>query len=116
MSDYRSGYDWPANGTLHNLVTAQDLKDGLSQIGGQKFALVTCFDVLEHLEDPATVSPFDTTFIADDGKIFITVPNGRTLFELRSGSIFYSPAPLNAKCARASPTFSEIRRKNGKRY
>jgi len=82
MSAYKSGYDWPANGTSHRLVAASDLTDGLSKIGGQRFALVTCFDVLEHLEDPAAVLRLIEPHIADDGKIFITVPNGRTLFEL----------------------------------
>jgi 2-polyprenyl-3-methyl-5-hydroxy-6-metoxy-1,4-benzoquinol methylase len=82
MSAYKSDYDWPANGTSHRLIAASDLADGLSKIGDQRFALVTCFDVLEHLEDPAAVLRLIEPHIADGGKIFITVPNGRTLFEL----------------------------------
>jgi SAM-dependent methyltransferase len=82
MSAYKSGYDWPANGSLHRIIAASDLTDGLSQISDQKFALVTCFDVLEHLEYPAAVLRLIEPHLTDDGKIFITVPNGRTLFEL----------------------------------
>jgi SAM-dependent methyltransferase len=82
MSAYKGGYDWPANGTSHRLVAACDLTKGLSEIGGQRFALVTCFDVLEHLDDPAGALRLIEPHIADDGKILITVPNGRTLFEL----------------------------------
>lgn len=82
MSDYKSKYDWPANGTSHRLVAASDFTDALSKIHGQRFALVTCFDVLEHLEDPAAVLRLIEPHIADGGKIFITVPNGRTLFEI----------------------------------
>jgi SAM-dependent methyltransferase len=82
MSAYRSGYDWPANGTVHRMIAAGDLTDGLSQISDKKFALVTCFDVLEHLEDPAAVLRQIRPLLTDEGKIFITVPNGRSLFEL----------------------------------
>jgi 2-polyprenyl-3-methyl-5-hydroxy-6-metoxy-1,4-benzoquinol methylase len=82
MAAYKAGYDWPANGTSHRLIAADDLTVGLAKIGDQRFALVTCFDVLEHLDDPASVLRFIEPHIADDGKIFMTVPNGRTLFEL----------------------------------
>jgi 2-polyprenyl-3-methyl-5-hydroxy-6-metoxy-1,4-benzoquinol methylase len=82
MSAYKSGYDWPANGTSHHLIGAGDLTDALVKIRGQRFALVTCFDVLEHLQDPGAMLRLIEPYIADDGKIFITVPNGRTLFEL----------------------------------
>jgi len=82
MSAYKSGYDWPANGTSHHLIAASDLTDGLAKIGDTRFALVTCFDVLEHLEDPGAMLRLIEPYLADDGKIFVTVPNGRTLFEL----------------------------------
>ena len=82
MSAYKSAYDWPANGTSHQLIGAGDLTDALAKIRGQRFALVTCFDVLEHLEDPGAVLRLIEQYLTDDGKILITVPNGRTLFEL----------------------------------
>jgi 2-polyprenyl-3-methyl-5-hydroxy-6-metoxy-1,4-benzoquinol methylase len=82
MSAYKANYDWPANGTSHAIIGAGDLKDGLAKITGQRFALVTCFDVLEHLDDPQSLLRLLEPYIADNGMIFITVPNGRTLFEL----------------------------------
>jgi 2-polyprenyl-3-methyl-5-hydroxy-6-metoxy-1,4-benzoquinol methylase len=82
MSAYKTSYDWPANGTSHRIVGAGDLMEGLEKIAGQRFALVTCFDVLEHLDDPESLLRMLEPYILDDGRIFITVPNGRTLFEL----------------------------------
>ena len=82
MSSYKASYDWPTNGTSHHIIGADDLIDGLAKIRGQKFALITCFDVLEHLDDPESLLQLLEPHIAEDGKIFITVPNGRTLFEL----------------------------------
>src|SRR6266436_1186762 len=52
MSAYKASYDWPSNGTSHLIIGTGDLTEGLEKIVGQKFALVTCFDVLEHLDDP----------------------------------------------------------------
>jgi len=82
MSAYKASYSWPANGTSHCIIGADDLTEGLARIIGQRFALVTCFDVLEHLDDPESLLRLLEPQLADDGKIFITVPNGRTLFEL----------------------------------
>lgn len=82
MSSYKASYDWPTNGTSHHIIGAHNLIDGLAKIRGQKFALITCFDVLEHLDDPESLLQLLEPHIAEDGKIFITVPNGRTLFEL----------------------------------
>jgi 2-polyprenyl-3-methyl-5-hydroxy-6-metoxy-1,4-benzoquinol methylase len=82
MSAYKDSYDWPANGSSHRIIGAGNLTEGLAKISGQRFALVTCFDVLEHLDDPESLLRLLEPYIADEGKIFITVPNGRTLFEL----------------------------------
>src|SRR5438552_1716489 len=81
MSAYKASYSWPANGTSHRIIGAGDLTEGLARISGQRFALVTCFDVLEHLDDPESLLRLLEPHLADDGEIFITVPNGRTLFE-----------------------------------
>ena len=35
MSAYKSGYEWPANGTSHHLIGAGDLTDALAKIRGQ---------------------------------------------------------------------------------
>src|SRR6266478_4971790 len=48
MSAYKASYDWPANGTSHRIIGTGDLREGLEKIAGQRFTLVTCFDVLEH--------------------------------------------------------------------
>src|ERR1700751_2240346 len=53
LSSYQSDYVWPPNGTTRRIVTGQGLGDCLSQIESTRFSLVICFDVLEHLEDPA---------------------------------------------------------------
>ena len=82
MSAYKASYAWPANGTSHRIIGTGDLTEGLKEIAGQRFTLVTCFDVLEHLDDPESLLRLLEPYIADDGRIFITVPNGRTLFEL----------------------------------
>jgi 2-polyprenyl-3-methyl-5-hydroxy-6-metoxy-1,4-benzoquinol methylase len=82
LQSYRSGYDWPDNGSTLKIVAGRDIGDCLSQIGERKFALIICFDVLEHLEDPLAILRQMRGFLTPSGRIFITVPNGRTLYEL----------------------------------
>jgi 2-polyprenyl-3-methyl-5-hydroxy-6-metoxy-1,4-benzoquinol methylase len=82
LSSYQSDYDWPASGTTQRIVTGQDFDDCLSQIKSTQFSLVICFDVLEHLEDPAGVLRKVRNLLTPKGRLFITVPNGRTLYEL----------------------------------
>jgi 2-polyprenyl-3-methyl-5-hydroxy-6-metoxy-1,4-benzoquinol methylase len=82
LSSYLSDYDWPANETTQRIVTGQDFGDCLSQIESTQFPLVICFDVLEHLEDPAAVLRKLRNLMTPKGRLFITVPNGRTLYEL----------------------------------
>jgi 2-polyprenyl-3-methyl-5-hydroxy-6-metoxy-1,4-benzoquinol methylase len=87
LQSYRSGYEWPDNGTTLKIVSGKDMADCLAQIGKRKFALIICFDVLEHLEDPVSFLRQMREFMTLSGKIFITVPNGRTLYELWFRSI-----------------------------
>jgi 2-polyprenyl-3-methyl-5-hydroxy-6-metoxy-1,4-benzoquinol methylase len=82
LESYRSGYDWPDNGTTLKIVSGKDIADCLAQIGERKFALIICFDVLEHLEDPVAILRRMRGLLTPSGRIFITVPNGRTLYEL----------------------------------
>lgn len=82
LSSYHADYDWPTNGTKRRIVTGQDLAECLSQIENTHFSLIISFDVLEHLEDPTTVLRKLRPLLAPNGRFFITVPNGRTLFEL----------------------------------
>jgi 2-polyprenyl-3-methyl-5-hydroxy-6-metoxy-1,4-benzoquinol methylase len=82
LSSYREKYQWPSNGTAHDIIATGDLLEGLSRVCDKKFALITCFDVLEHLEDPASALRALKRCMSDAGTLIITVPNGRTLFEL----------------------------------
>jgi 2-polyprenyl-3-methyl-5-hydroxy-6-metoxy-1,4-benzoquinol methylase len=82
LAGYKSDYAWPDNGTTLDLVTSDYLIDGLTKLDGRQFDLVTCFDVLEHVEDPVAVLRELRKRMTDSGKIFITVPNGRSLFEI----------------------------------
>lgn len=82
LQSYSADYDWPNNGTTRKIVSGKDMTDCLAQIGGQRFSLIICFDVLEHMEDPATVLRKMRGLLTPPGRIFITVPNGRTLYEL----------------------------------
>jgi 2-polyprenyl-3-methyl-5-hydroxy-6-metoxy-1,4-benzoquinol methylase len=80
LASYSSKYDWPGK---HRLIANPDgLFEGLQEIKGETFDLITAFDVLEHLEDPANALAMLSRHLTRTGKIFITVPNGRTLFEL----------------------------------
>jgi 2-polyprenyl-3-methyl-5-hydroxy-6-metoxy-1,4-benzoquinol methylase len=82
LASYERDYEWPTNGTKRKLVTGQDLESCISQIGRERFSLIICFDVLEHLEDPGSIVRQMRSLMAPNGRLFITVPNGRTLFEL----------------------------------
>ena len=81
LTAYHARYKWPAN-ARHRLVADVDLFAALASLGDDKFSLITCFDVLEHLEDPASALGRFAESMTEDGKLFVTVPNGRTLFEL----------------------------------
>lgn len=80
LSRYAAEYDWPAS--KPTLVTGTDPIDSLRKVAGQKFDLITCYDVLEHLEDPVQVLRMLRSSMAPGARMFVTVPNGRTLFEL----------------------------------
>jgi SAM-dependent methyltransferase len=82
LSSYKLKYAWPDNGTRHDMIAAADIDDGLSRLQGRRFSLITCFDVLEHLEEPQSALLALKELLTDDGLLLITVPNGRTLFEL----------------------------------
>jgi 2-polyprenyl-3-methyl-5-hydroxy-6-metoxy-1,4-benzoquinol methylase len=82
LSSYKSDYPWPENGTTHEIITSADPTAALAKLDGRKFGLVTCFDVLEHLEHPENALRMIREHMSENGKILITVPNGRTLFEI----------------------------------
>lgn len=79
LQTYKETYPWPDN-ARHRVVADTDLFSALNGLGAEKFSLITCFDVLEHLEDPTAALRKLSEHM--DGLLFITVPNGRTLFEI----------------------------------
>ncbi len=81
LAAYKAKYEWPAE-PAHELIAASDFIEVLSRLGGRRFSIVTCFDVLEHLEDPARILRGIVEHMDEDAKLFVTVPNGRTLFEI----------------------------------
>jgi SAM-dependent methyltransferase len=82
LAAYKAEYSWPDNGRIELVGSDGELADGLKKIGDKTFDLVTCFDVLEHLDDPAGMLRSLRNHMNDGGKIFITVPNGRSLIEI----------------------------------
>src|ERR1700676_3716298 len=70
LLSYQTDYDWPTNGTTRKIVTGQDLAGCLSQIESEKFSLIICFDVLEHLEDPTSILLQMQASLARGGRLF----------------------------------------------
>lgn len=48
------------------------------------FDVVVMGDVLEHLDDPASILKIAVELLAPDGRLLVTVPNGRGPFEIES--------------------------------
>ena len=74
MEQYERGYDWSKVKHRPNLVPA------LPSSGS--FALVTAFDVIEHLPKPEIELAQIRALLSADGLMFVTVPNRLTLQEL----------------------------------
>lgn len=92
-------------------VTLQDLNQDFDRNIDRKFNLITCSDVMEHLNSPRDFMRRARNLLEDDGHLLITVPNiafwvGRVKFALTGehwgyGEKFY-------RCARhVSPTTLE---------
>jgi SAM-dependent methyltransferase len=75
LASFYADYQWPRK---PELIVGTDL----SSLHGRKFALVTAFDVLEHLHDPAALLSEMRSVMADRSLIFCTVPNRRTIYEI----------------------------------
>jgi 2-polyprenyl-3-methyl-5-hydroxy-6-metoxy-1,4-benzoquinol methylase len=80
LAAYEKKYDWPSS-SKHRLIASPDLFGALDGLGNH-FSIITAFDVLEHLDDPVAATRALASHLRDDGLMFISVPNGRTLFEL----------------------------------
>jgi 2-polyprenyl-3-methyl-5-hydroxy-6-metoxy-1,4-benzoquinol methylase len=103
LLSYQADYDWPTNGTTRKIATGQDLTDCLSQIENTQFSLIISFDVLEHLEDPTSVLGQLRALLAPEGRFFITVSNGRTLYELWFRLILITARILGKKLRPGEP-------------
>jgi 2-polyprenyl-3-methyl-5-hydroxy-6-metoxy-1,4-benzoquinol methylase len=51
---------------------------------GEVFDIVVMGDVLEHLDDPASILKIAVELLTPDGRLLVTVPNGRGPFEIES--------------------------------
>ncbi len=58
---------------------------------GEVFDVVVMADVLEHLEDPASILKIAVDLLAPDGRLLVTVPNGKGPFEIESA---FSKVPI----------------------
>ncbi len=74
MESYARDYDWTS--VRHRPTFSEEIP----RLGN--FAVITAFDVIEHLEDPIAAIERCRSVLARDGLIFCTVPNAWTLSEL----------------------------------
>ena len=80
LRSYYESYDWTAAADKPKLMTGslEDLKDGIEP---DSLQLILAFDVIEHLEDPASYVREFSEVLAKDGLLFTIVPNKRSVFE-----------------------------------
>jgi 2-polyprenyl-3-methyl-5-hydroxy-6-metoxy-1,4-benzoquinol methylase len=77
LQRYYESYDWTKAATKATVMSGS-LED-LSK--SDSVQLITAFDVIEHLEDPAGYVQTFNKLLSDDGFLFTIVPNRRSLFE-----------------------------------
>lgn len=51
------------------------LSDFVTQCGIRRFDVITCLDVIEHIEDPQPFLQLATSLLADDGLMVVSTPN-----------------------------------------
>jgi SAM-dependent methyltransferase len=66
-------------GLRFSCIDAQELSST-----GEVFDVVVLADVLEHLDDPSSILKMAVDLLAPDGRLLVTVPNGRGPFEIES--------------------------------
>jgi len=76
---YFESYGWSKDATP-TLMTGS-LGDLISNNKPESLQLVIAFDVIEHLEDPASYVKALNSLLSKDGYLFTIVPNKRSLFE-----------------------------------
>ena len=80
LRHYFQSYNWDRAANLPKLFVGT-LPSLIEQTGRHSFRLVTAFDVIEHLEDPAGFLHYCYELLHDRGYIFCTVPNRFSIFE-----------------------------------
>lgn len=83
--------------TISGVFVKKDLtKPNLNKIINEKFDVITCCDVLEHLDNPESVINNAFDLLKKDGQFFITLPGGpMTEFDKSIGHrMHYSPSSL----------------------
>jgi 2-polyprenyl-3-methyl-5-hydroxy-6-metoxy-1,4-benzoquinol methylase len=76
---YFDSYDWTT--TQKPTLMAGSLDDLLNNNEPGSLHLAIAFDVIEHLEDPASYVTAINELLSQDGYLFTIVPNKRSLFE-----------------------------------
>ena len=79
LRTYYDSYDWTA--VREPKLMAGSLEYFTEQIQADSLQLVLAFDVIEHLEDPASYVQALSEVLSEDGFLFTIVPNKRSLFE-----------------------------------
>src|SRR5712671_4365832 len=77
LLSYQADYDWRQVPHKPEIIAGD-----LGVIGNQTFALITAFDVFEHLENPKELLAAMHGLLQDGGFLFCSVPNRRSLFEI----------------------------------
>ncbi|PWT93233.1 MAG: hypothetical protein C5B55_04950 [Blastocatellia bacterium] len=77
---YFDSYDWTKVDKLPSLQTGA-LRHLVENNEGESIQLILAFDVIEHLEDPASYVAAFRRLLNDGGWLFTIVPNRRSLFE-----------------------------------
>ncbi len=76
MRRQAASYDWSAAGRSAELLTGS-----VEQLRNRQFDLITAFDVIEHTENAANLIGELRNCLSPNGLMFVSVPNGRSLYE-----------------------------------
>ena len=81
LRSYYESYDWQAVKERPTLLTGS-LEDLKEEIPADSLQLILAFDVIEHLEDPASYVEALSEVLSEEGLLFTIVPNRRSFFEM----------------------------------
>jgi SAM-dependent methyltransferase len=82
-------------GAVYDEVLVCDIDEALDRLNSRRFDTVLCYDVLEHLFDPAAVLRRARALASDGAHMHISIPNARNILLLRDllirGTFGYVP-------------------------